>query len=252
MAFDRDDIERVRDATNLVELVEGVTTVKKAGRSFKAICPFHQEKTPSMSLDPARGLFHCFGCGKGGDVYAFVMESQAMDFSEAVEELARRSGITLKRDPKEAARRGRRRTLTDAVAVALDFYKDRLKTGADAGEARAYLRGRGYGADVVEQFGIGYAPEEPGWDSLVKHLKAEGVAEKDMLDAGLATRTQQGRIRDWFHDRVLFPIHDLRGDAVGFGGRILDGDGPKYINSPESIVYHKAKALDRLLTLTGS
>lgn len=248
MAFDRDDIERVRDATNLVELVEGVTTVKKAGRSFKAICPFHQEKTPSMSLDPARGLFHCFGCGKGGDVFAFLMESQAMDFAEAVEELARRSGITLKRDPKEAARRGRRAALIEAVRLADAFYRERLRTGPDAGAARAYVRSRGYDADVVDRFGIGYAPEEPGWDALISHLKAKGVAEQDMLDAGLATRTQKGRLRDWFHDRLLFPIHDLKGDPVGFGGRLLEGDGPKYVNSPESAVYHKAKVLYGLHT----
>jgi DNA primase len=243
MAFDRDDIERVRDATDLVALVEGVTTVKRAGRSFKAICPFHQEKSPSMSLDPGRGLFHCFGCGKGGDVYAFVMESQALDFSEAVEELARQAGMTLRRDPKEAARRGRRQVLVEAVRLAAAFYVDRLRTAGDAGVARSYLRGRGYGADVVDRFGIGFAPEEPGWDALVGHLKAGGVAEKDMLDAGLATRTQQGRLRDWFHGRILFPIHDLRGDPVGFGGRILEGDGHKYVNSPESAIYHKAKVL---------
>lgn len=243
MAFDRDDIERVRDAADLVAQVERVTTVKRSGRTFKAICPFHQEKTPSMSLDPARGLFHCFGCGKGGDVFAFVMESQALDFSEAVEELAKQTGITLKRDPKEAARRGRRQSLVEAVRLAGEFYLERLKTAADAGEARAYVRSRGYGAEVVERFGLGYAPEEPGWDALIRHLKARGVAERDMLDAGLATRTQQGRLRDWFHNRLLFPIHDLRGDPVGFGGRLLDGDGPKYINSPESAIYHKARVL---------
>lgn len=248
MAFDRDDIERVRDATNLVELVEAVTTVKKSGRSFKAICPFHQERTPSMSLDPARGLFHCFGCGKGGDVYAFVMESQGMDFAEAVEELARRAGITLKRDPRQAAQHGRHRRLVEVVGLAVDFYHDRLRTGADAGAARSYLRGRGYGADVVDRFAIGFAPEEPGWHALIDHLKDHGVTEADMLSAGLATRTRRGRLRDWFHGRLLFPIHDLKGDPVGFGGRILEGEGPKYVNSPESDVYHKARVLYGLHT----
>ncbi|MEX1279176.1 MAG: DNA primase [Acidimicrobiia bacterium] len=248
MAFDRDDIERVRDATNLVELVEAVTTVKKSGRSHKAICPFHQERSPSMSLDPARGLFHCFGCGKGGDVYAFVMESQGMDFAEAVEELARRAGITLKRDPRQAAQHGRHRRLVEVVGMAVDFYHDRLRTGVDAGAARSYLRGRGYGADVVDRFAIGFAPEEPGWHTLIDHLKDHGVTEADMLSAGVATRTQRGRLRDWFHGRLLFPIHDLKGDPVGFGGRILEGEGPKYVNSPESDVYHKAKVLYGLHT----
>ncbi|MEX1288607.1 MAG: DNA primase, partial [Acidimicrobiia bacterium] len=210
--------------------------------------PFHQERSPSMSLDPARGLFHCFGCGKGGDVYAFVMESQGMDFAEAVEELARRAGITLKRDPRQAAQHGRHRRLVEVVGMAVDFYHDRLRTGVDAGAARSYLRGRGYGADVVDRFAIGFAPEEPGWHTLIDHLKDHGVTEADMLSAGVATRTQRGRLRDWFHGRLLFPIHDLKGDPVGFGGRILEGDGPKYVNSPESDVYHKAKVLYGLHT----
>lgn len=243
MAFDRGDIERVRDAADIVELARAVTTVKKSGRTVKAICPFHQEKTPSMSLDPARGLFHCFGCGRGGDVFKFVQESQALDFGEAVEVLARQAGITLTRDPRAAARHGRRREIVDALEMAVDFYHQRLKQAEDAAEARAYLRSRGYDAEVVDTFRIGYAPEERGWNTLINELKGRGVSEKTLVDAGLATRTSKGRLRDWFHNRLLFPIHDLRGDAVGFGARLLDGDGPKYLNSPETEVYRKARLL---------
>ncbi|UCG40892.1 MAG: DNA primase [Acidimicrobiia bacterium] len=243
MAFDRGDIERVRDAADIVELARAVTTVKKSGRTVKAICPFHQEKTPSMSLDPARGLFHCFGCGKGGDVYKFVQESQAVDFGEAVEILARQAGITLTRDPRAAARHGRRREIVEALEAAVDFYHQRLKQSPDAAGARSYLRGRGYDGDVVDTFKIGYAPEERGWNALITELKGRGVSEKTLVDAGLATRTSKGRLRDWFHNRLLFPIHDLKGDAVGFGARILDGDGPKYLNSPETEVYRKARLL---------
>lgn len=243
MAFDRGDIERVRDAADIVELARAVTSVKKSGRTVKAICPFHQEKTPSMSLDPARGLFHCFGCGKGGDVFKFVQESQAVDFGEAVEILARHAGITLTRDPKAAARHGRRREIVEALDAAVDFYHRRLKQSPDAAAARAYLRSRGYEAEVVDTFKIGYAPEERGWNALITELKGRGVSEKTLVDAGLATRTSKGRLRDWFHNRLLFPIHDLRGDAVGFGARILDGDGPKYLNSPETEVYRKARLL---------
>ena len=243
MAFDRGDIERVRDAADIVELARAVTTVKKSGRTVKAICPFHQEKTPSMSLDPARGLFHCFGCGQGGDVFKFVQKSQAVDFAEAVEILARQAGITLTRDPRAAARHGRRREIVEALEAAVDFYHQRLKQSPDAAGARAYLRGRGYDSDVVDTFKIGYAPEERGWNALITELKGRGMGEKTLLDAGLATRTSKGRLRDWFHDRLLFPIHDLKGDAVGFGARILDGDGPKYLNSPETEVYHKARLL---------
>ncbi len=243
MAFDRDDIERVRQATDIVELAKAITTVKKAGRSVKAICPFHQEKTPSMSLEPSQGLFHCFGCGKGGDVFKFVMESQGVDFGEAVEALARQAGITLTQDPRAAARQGRRRAIVEAVGAAVEFYHQRLRQAPDGGTARSYLRGRGYGADVVERFRIGYSPEERGWNALCAELKARGMSEKTLIEAGLATRTAKGRLRDWFHGRLMFPIHDLKGDPVGFGARVLEGDGPKYLNSPETPVYQKARLL---------
>lgn len=243
MAFDRNDIERVRQASDIVELAKAVTTVKKAGRSVKAICPFHQEKTPSMSLEPAQGLFHCFGCGKGGDVFKFVMESQAVDFGEAVEILARQTGITLAQDPRAAARQGRRREMVEALGAAVDFYHQRLRQSPDGGPARSYLRGRGYEAAVVDQFKIGYSPEDRGWNALCTELKARGISEKALIEAGLATRTSKGRLRDWFHGRLMFPIHDLRGDPVGFGARILEGDGPKYLNSPETPVYQKARLL---------
>ncbi len=243
MAYQRDDIERVRQATNLVELIEAVTTVRKQGRTYKAICPFHQEKTPSLSIDPARGLFHCFGCNAGGDVFRFVQETQGLDFSEAVELLAARAGITLQRDPQAARRRGEREELIEAVRAAMAFYQGRLKQGGDAGPARAYLRGRGYDAAVVDDFHLGFAPEVDGWDALVRHLRDAGVKDKVMMDAGLAVRSRGGRLRDWFHGRVLFPIFDLRGDPVGFGARLLQGEGPKYLNSPETRIYQKARLL---------
>lgn len=243
MAFDRDDIERIRQATDIVELVKGVTSVKKAGRSVKAICPFHQEKTPSMSLEPSQGLFHCFGCGKGGDVFKFVMESQAVDFGEAVEILARQAGITIRQDPRAAARQGQRRGIVEALGAAVEFYHHRLKQSPDGGAARSYLRGRGYDGDVVDHFRLGYSPEERGWNQLINELKARGISEKVLIEAGLATRTSKGRLRDWFHGRLMFPIFDLKGDPVGFGARVLEGDGPKYLNSPETPVYQKSRLL---------
>ncbi len=158
MATDRDDIERVRQATNIVELVEAVTTVKKQGRTFMAVCPFHQEKTPSMSLDAAQGLYHCFGCGAGGDIFKFVQETHGLRFPEALELLATRAGVTLHHDPAAAKRRGERETLTEAVQAALDFFHDRLKNSEEAGGVRSYVRGRGYDSDVVNRFKMGYAP----------------------------------------------------------------------------------------------
>jgi DNA primase len=241
MAYRREDIERVRDATDLVELVTEVTKVKRSGRSVMAVCPFHQEKTPSMSIDPARGLYHCFGCGKSGDLFTFIQDTQALEFSDAVELLARRAGLTLQRDPEEAKRRDRRQVLVDAVNAAAVFYLDALRTGGEAGGARGYLRGRGYDADVVDRFRLGYSP--PSGDALVGHLRGAGVPEDVMVSAGLALRAESGRVFDRFRGRIMFPIFDLRGDTVGFGARLLDGDGPKYLNSPETPIYHKSRLL---------
>jgi DNA primase len=241
MAYRREDIEQVRGATDLAELVGEVTKVKRSGRSTMAVCPFHQEKTPSMSIDPARGLYHCFGCGKSGDLFRFVQETQGLEFSDAVEMLARRSGITLHRDPDAAKRRDRRQVLVDATERAVEFYLDRLRTSPDAAGARSYLRGRGYDADVVSQFGLGYSPQ--GGDALIKHLHEHRVTDELAVTAGLAVRSRTGRVFDRFRGRIMFPIYDLRGDPVGFGARLLDGEGPKYLNSPETPIYHKSRLL---------
>ncbi|MEX2323688.1 MAG: DNA primase [Acidimicrobiia bacterium] len=241
MAYRREDIERVRDATDLVELVAEITKVKRSGRSVMAVCPFHQEKTPSMSVDAARGLYHCFGCGKSGDLFTWVQETQGLDFSDSLELLARRANVTLQRDPEAAKRRDRRELLVDATEKAVSFYVERLREGRDAGGARGYLRGRGYDADVVDRFRLGYSPQSG--DALVGHLRAHKVPEDVMVTAGLAIRAGTGRVFDRFRGRIMFPIFDVRGDAVGFGARLLDGDGPKYLNSPETPIYRKSQLL---------
>lgn len=241
MAYARDDINKVRQATDLIELVGAVTKVKRSGRSYMAICPFHEEKSPSMSLDPGRGLYHCFGCQKGGDVFTFVAETQGLDFNEAVEELARKASIPLQSDPGASRRRGVRNNLHEAVRRAIEVYHNQLKTGPEAGPARAYLRGRGYGVDVVDEYRLGYAPDS--WDMLTKELAAAGINDQTMIDAGLARRGRGGRVYDYFRGRVMFPIHDLKGDPAGFGGRILDGEGAKYVNSPDSPIYNKSRLL---------
>nr|MBO2499643.1 DNA primase [Acidimicrobiia bacterium] len=241
VVFSRDDIDRVRQATDLVELFAAVTKVKRSGRSYMAICPFHQEKSPSMSIDPAKGVYHCFGCQKSGDVYTFVQETQGLDFNEAVEELARRAGIHIESDPGADRQRGRRAALHEAVRRAIEVYHQRLKTAPDAGPARKYLRGRGYDADVVEEYKLGWAPE--AWDTLVKELRAAGIPDRVMVEAGLARRGRGGRLYDYFRGRVMFPIYDLRGDPAGFGARLLGGDGAKYLNSPDSAIYNKSRLL---------
>ncbi len=245
---ERGDIDKVREATDLVELFSEVTKVRRSGRSYMAVCPFHQEKTPSMSLDRGRGLYHCFGCGEGGDVFTFLQKTQGLEFGEALESLARRAGITIERDPQESRRRGRREAAVAAVRRAIDVYHDRLKKSAEAGPARAYLRGRGYDVDLIEEWKLGFAGTD--WDTLTKALRTAGVDDRSMIEGGLARRGRHG-LYDVFRGRLMFPIHDVRGDAVGFGGRRLDeidpqstnNPGAKYVNSADSIVYHKARLL---------
>ena len=241
VAYSREDIDRVRERTDLAELAAEVTKVKRSGRSIMAVCPFHQEKTPSLSIDPARGLYHCFGCGKGGDVFQWVQETHGLDFVGALELLARRAGVTLTEDPAAERRRGHREELIAAVAAAVDFYHDRLKVGSDAASARAYLRNRGYDASVVSEFKLGYSPD--AWDGLVKHLGGLKISEAALVGAGLASRSRQGRLVDRFRSRVMFPIYDTRGDPVGFGARQLDGEPPKYLNTSETQIYHKSSLL---------
>ena len=241
MASDRDDLERIRQAVNLVELFEGVTTVRKVRGSFKALCPFHTEKTPSMSIDPVRGLYHCFGCGVGGDVFTFVQETQGLSFVEAMEVLADRAGIVIRRDPRAVRRRERRSRLVEAVAEAGRYYQERLKSADEAGHARSYVRGRKYGVEVVDQFELGYAPDRP--DALISHLRGLGHKDSHILAAGLARRVGSGRLMDQMRGRLMFPIHNVRGEMVGFGGRLLRGDGPKYLNTPETPLYKKSELL---------
>jgi DNA primase len=213
-----------------------------------AVCPFHEEKTPSMSVDQARGLYHCFGCGKGGDVFSFVQETQGIDFGDSLEMLARRAGITLVRDAADAKRRGRRGAAVEAILKAIEVYHERLKKAPEAGPARAYLRNRGYDLAVIDEWKIGFAGTD--WDTLTKELRAGGVEDRVLVDAGLSRRGRHG-LFDVFRGRLMFPIHDLRGDAVGFGGRKIEevdrnstnNPDAKYVNSADSIVYHKAQIL---------
>lgn len=257
---DRSDIDRIREAIDLVELVSEVTKVRKTGRSFMAVCPFHQEKTPSMSVDRARGLYHCFGCGKGGDVFSFVQETQGVDFREALEMLARKAGITITEDRGAAQRRGRRAAAVEAIRRAIDVYHDRLKKSPEAGPARAYLRNRGYGVDLIDEWRLGFAGLD--WDTLTKTLKTGGTDDRAMIDGGLSRRGRHG-LFDVFRGRLMFPIHDVRGDPVGFGARKVDeverrsvnNPDAKYVNSAESIVYHKGNllfALDRARQAIGT
>ncbi|HEX6300549.1 MAG TPA: DNA primase [Acidimicrobiia bacterium] len=245
---DRGDIDRVREATDILDLISEVTNVRKSGRSYMAVCPFHQEKTPSMSVDRARGLYHCFGCGKGGDVFQFVEETRGVDFGEALDILATKAGITLVRDPTEARQRGRRAGAIDALRRSVDVYHDRLKKAPDAGPARAYLRSRGYDVDIIDEWKLGFAGVD--WDTLSKTLRAGGLDDRALADAGLGRKGRHG-MYDVFRGRLMFPIYDLRGDPIGFGARKLEevdrsqtsNPDAKYVNSADSIVYQKSRVL---------
>jgi DNA primase len=250
---ERGDIDRVREATDIVELVSEVTQIKKSGRSYMAVCPFHQEKTASMSLDRARGLYHCFGCGKGGDVFDFVRETRGVEFGEALDMLASKAGIALVSDPGEARRRGKRAAAVEALRRAVDVYHQRLKKAVDAGAARAYLRNRGYDVDLIDEWKLGFSGTD--WDTLAKTLRTGGITDEAMLAAGLGRRGRHG-MYDVFRGRLMFPIHDVKGDPIGFGGRRIEevatsqtnNPDAKYVNSADSAVYQKSRvlfALDR-------
>ncbi len=241
MAGDRDDRERIREAADLVELFEGVTKVQKVRGSYKALCPFHAEKTPSLSIDPVRGLYHCFGCKAGGDVFSFVQQTQGLSFPEAVETLADRYGVAIRRNPQAKQHRQRRTRLVQAVTDAGKFYEERLKVAPDAGAARAYVRSRDYDIDVVEKFQLGYAPRHS--DELFTHLRNRKYTETEIKDAGLGRRARTGGLFDPMRGRLMFPIHNVRGEMVGFGGRLLSGEGPKYLNTPETSLYKKGELL---------
>ena len=191
------------------------------------ICPFHEEKS-CRCRSTGRAAYHCFGCGEGGDVFTFI-EDPGVSFPEALEILSKRAGITLTRDPSASRRSGRRAEAVEALRQAIGIYNERLKKAADAGPARAYLRSRGYDVDVIDEWKIGFAGTD--WDTLTKALKAAGVGDRALMDAGLSRRGRQG-MYDVFRGRLMFPIHDLRGDPVGFGGRKVEGVDPKITNNP--------------------
>ena len=236
-----EDVARVREATNMVAVVSEHVGLKRVGRRYQGICPFHAEKTPSFSVNPELGLYHCFGCGVGGDAIQFVREVEHLDFATAVERLAAKAGITLRYDDAATGRdRQRRDRLVEATAAAVEFYHRLLLDDPGAGVARKYLRSRGFDGDVARAFSIGWSPDR--YDALSLHLQQRKFSRDDLVDAGLAFVNRVNKLQDFFRARVMFPIFDVRGDPVAFGGRALEG-GPKYKNSPESPIYQKSRVL---------
>jgi DNA primase len=236
-----EDVARVRAATDFLALVGEHVSLRRVGRRHVGLCPFHPEKTPSFSVNGEEGLYHCYGCQAGGDAITFVREIEHLDFVEAVEWLAARANIQLTYTDDGPARQDRqeRTRLLEALAKAADWYHERLLSGSDAAPARAYLRSRGYDSEIVRFFKLGWAPNH--WDALARAL---ALPEAVLRRTGLGSPDRNGRPRDAFRGRVMFPIFDVAGNAVAFGGRIMPGgEGPKYINSQETPVYAKRKVL---------
>ncbi len=237
-----EDITRVRETADLVAIAGDHVALKRVGQRWMGLCPFHQEKTPSFSINPSLGLYYCFGCQKSGDAITFVREVEHLDFVDAVERLAQRAGITLRYDDRRSTQdRSRKTRLHEAVGAAIDFYHRRLIDAPDSGAARKYLRGRGFERDAVIQFQLGWSPDD--WDALSRHLQAQHFSRDDLVDAGLAFVNRANRLQDQFRGRLMFPISDARGEPVGFGGRALGDEQPKYKNSPETPIYQKSRLL---------
>jgi len=241
MAIVDEDIERIRSTVSIVDIVQAHVALRKVGRNWSGLCPFHAEKSPSFTVREEMGRYHCFGCSASGDVFKFVQEIEHTDFVGSVEYLANKAGIQLQYTTGgENKERVRRKQLIGAMEKAVDWYHERLLTSPDAREARDYLRRRGLAGDIARQFKIGWAPDD--WDVMSREL---GVAGDLLRDTGLAFTNKANRLQDSFRGRVLFPIFTDNGDPVAFGGRILPGsaDPAKYKNSPETVVYAKSRTL---------
>ncbi len=247
MKYSQDFIDRVREATNIVDLIRAHVELRQSGGSnYQGLCPFHHEKTPSFSVSEAKQVYHCFGCKESGNVYSFCQKNQGMTFRESVEYLAQRAGIPLPKSDFEKADSSRdlRSTLYKINGLAAQFYHQNLKSLPAGHPAKTYLQKRGLSEDLVDAFKIGYAPE--GWSELTDFFARRRVPEAAAEQLGLIKRRTGGRTGhyDLFRHRILFPTFSPAGQCLGFGGRVLNNDQqPKYLNSPDSMVYHKGKIL---------
>src|SRR5713226_3452313 len=236
--------EKVKQQADIVRVVGEYVRLKKAGKDFSGLCPFHQEKTPSFTVSPIKQIFYCFGCGKGGDVYNFVMDMEKCEFPEAVKLVAEKSGIAIprpkERSPEERKENQQRSGLVEMHREAQTFFVKQLEGTLEGKAAHAYLEDRGLDKEAMARFGIGYAPS--GGDILLRHLKSK-YQEKWLAESGLISRDQSGRFFDRFRRRITFPIANDSGKIVAFGARALGDDQPKYLNSPETPIYSKSNVL---------
>jgi DNA primase len=243
--YTQESREKVRDAIDFAELVGARTELKRSGTNrLQGLCPFHEERTPSFGIDPVEKLYHCFGCGAGGDVFSFVMETEGLDFGAALEWLAERAGVELEReseDPRDAARRVRRDRLLALLERTAAYYVRVLWESGEASGAREYLLGRGLDESTLREFRVGYSPSR--WDRVLMASRKAGYSEEELLAAGLASRSRDGSgLFDRFRGRIMFPLADERGRVLGFGARALgEGQQPKYLNTSDGEVFHKGR-----------
>jgi DNA primase len=240
------DVVLVRERSSIADVVSLRVTLRSAGGgNLKGLCPFHDEKSPSFNVNPARGFYHCFGCGEGGDVFDFVQKTEMLGFAEAVEWLASRAGVqvTYEQGGTAPARpTGQRQRLVAVNLAAAAYYTEQLRS-PDARQAREFLAERGFDAASAAAYGCGFAPRS--WDSAAKHLRKQGFSTEELVTSGIAKEARSGSLIDRFRGRLLWPIRDLAGDVIGFGARRLfdDDDGPKYLNTPETPIYKKSQVL---------
>lgn len=234
-----DDVREIKSRIDIAEIIGDYVPLRRAGTSLKGLCPFHAEKTPSFTVSSERQTFHCFGCGKGGDVFTFLMEIEGLDFREALKQLADRAGVTLSSGMPEWRNAPPAKDLRAVLESAAAFFAASLH-GSGGEAARAYLTRRGIDADACRRFGLGWAPAS--WDALSRHLKSQGVGEPEIVNAGLSSQGERGSY-DRFRGRVMFPVRDEMAKIAGFGGRLIDGEGAKYVNSPEGDLFNKRKLL---------
>lgn len=230
-----DDVQQLRDRANIVDVIGEHLILKKSGRTFRGLCPFHNEKTPSFHVDPDKQLYHCFGCGAGGDVFTFIMKHDGLDFRESLEVLARKTGYTL--SESKPGQTGAKNRLFDTCENATQFYQEQL-AGQKGKAAVEYLAKREL-SGLIEKYRLGFSPD---WSSVVTYMKTKKL-DSEIIKAGIAASSKSGRIYDRFRERLIFPITDAQGRPIGFGGRVLDDSLPKYLNSPETPLYHKGAVL---------
>ena len=240
MAIPEKFIQDLVDRSDIVDVVSGyVRLSKRSGANMFGLCPFHSEKTPSFSVSPDKQIYHCFGCGKGGGVISFIMEIENLSYPEAVAFLAKRAGMQMPEETDSAEGRKRARMLALNKDAARWFYAQLLQPAG--APAVAYIQKRGISPAMVKNFGLGAAPDT--WDGLRDAMREKGYTENELFDAGLVKRRKQGGFYDAFRNRLMFPVIDVRGNVIGFSGRILGDGEPKYLNSPETLVFNKSRNL---------